>query len=85
MSGVGAIVVSGIALDELGRKKTLLLAALLLISGSVTVASAYSFGQLLAGRALQGLGSGCSIVACSVYITELAPPQYDISLSFLFF
>eukprot|EP00729_Bicosta_minor_P012985 gene12985-23265_t len=90
MSGVGAIVVSGTLLDTLGRRKTLLTAAVLLFLGSITVASAYSFAQLLAGRALQGLGSGCSLVACSVYITELAPTQYrgalvsvaDVSINF---
>ena len=28
------------------------------------------------GRALQGLGSGCSWCACSVYITEIAPTAW---------
>ena len=32
--------------------------------------------MLLLGRALQGLGSGCSWSASSVYITEIAPPAY---------
>ena len=36
---------------------------------------AQGFPLLLLGRALQGLGSGCSWSACSVYITEIAPPH----------
>ena len=51
------------------------LAALLLIAGAITVAIAHSFSVLLIGRALQGLGSGCTITATSVYITEIAPTR----------
>jgi len=76
LAGIGAILVSGNALDRLGRKPTLLIAAVLLILGSSIVAAAQSFWMLLVGRALQGLGSGSSWVACSVYITEIAPAKY---------
>ena len=90
LAGFGALVVSGTALDRLGRTKTLLVSAVLLIIGSGTVASSFSFAQVLIGRALQGLGAGCTIVAASVYITEIAPARYrgvlvsiaDISINF---
>ena len=54
----------------------MLLAAGLLCVGSLVVSVCQSFGVLLLGRALQGLGSGASWCACSVYITEIAPSRY---------
>mgnify|MGYP002633359429 CR=1 FL=1 len=76
VSGFGALVVSGNVLDVIGRRKTLLVAAGLLLVGSLVVSASQSFAVLLLGRSLQGLGSGCSWCACSVYITEIAPPAY---------
>lgn len=76
VSGFGALVISGALLDRLGRRKTLLLASILLIIGGLTVALADSLAVLMLGRALQGLGSGASWCACSVYITEIAPSAW---------
>lgn len=76
VAGFGALLVSGNVLDLLGRRWTIMCASLLLLAGAAVVASAPSFPLLLFGRALQGLGSGCSWAACSVYITELAPTEY---------
>lgn len=76
VAGIGAVLVSGNLLDRLGRRMTLLIASICLVLGAAMVSSSYSFAQLLVGRALQGMGSGASWCACSVYITELAPPQY---------
>ena len=70
LAGIGALLVSGTALDRLGRRVTLLLAAVLLIMGSAAVASSFTFAQVLAGRALQGLGAGCTIVAASVSMSS---------------
>lgn len=75
VSGFGALLVSGNLLDTLGRRKTLLLSSLLLLLGSAIVTLAPSLPLLLLGRSLQGLGSGCSWVACTVYITEIAPSE----------
>ena len=60
----------------IGRRATLLISAALLCIGSIVVSVSQSFPVLLLGRALQGFGSGCSWCACSVYITEIAPPRY---------
>ena len=76
VAGLGALLLSGNSLDRLGRRITLLLSALLLVAGAVVVAAAMDFPTLLVGRALQGLGSGCSWSACSLYITEIAPARY---------
>lgn len=72
-AAVGSLTISGPALDLLGRRNTIATAALLLVAGAATVSTAKSFGWLLAGRALQGLGSGITISATSVYLAELAP------------
>ncbi len=76
VAGVGALIISGNLLDRVGRRATLLASSLLLLVGTVVVTLAGSFGVLLAGRALQGLGSGCSWCAASVYITEIAPSRW---------
>mmetsp|Transcript_3672 Transcript_3672/g.11516 ORF Transcript_3672/g.11516 Transcript_3672/m.11516 type:complete len:609 (+) Transcript_3672:193-2019(+) len=76
VAAIGAIGVSGGLLDWVGRKASIKLASVLLIAGAVTVSLARSFPTLLLGRSLQGLGSGCTIAATSVYITELAPAEY---------
>eukprot|EP00040_Diaphanoeca_grandis_P027140 m.153783 g.153783 ORF g.153783 m.153783 type:complete len:519 (+) comp30850_c1_seq1:574-2130(+) len=90
VAGFGALFVSGIFLDRIGRKKTIIISAVLLIVGAALAATAVDFWMLLAGRALQGLGSGCTIAATSVYITEIAPARSrgalvslaDISINF---
>ena len=73
VAGFGALLLAGPLLDVLGRRGALLLSAACLTAGGGLVLSATGFAQLVAGRALQGLGSGCSWCACSVYITEIAP------------
>jgi len=80
VAGAGALLMSGNLLDLLGRKATLLAASVLLLVGAAVVSLAQNFPVLLLGRALQGLGSGCGWCACSVYITEIAPPAYRGSL-----
>lgn len=90
VAGFGGLFVSGELLDRLGRRTTLILAAMLLVAGAALISTARSFAWLIAGRALQGLGSGATIVATSVYITELAPASLrgsfvalaDISINF---
>ncbi|MBS0627980.1 MAG: MFS transporter [Verrucomicrobia bacterium] len=44
--------------DSLGRKKPLMIALLLFLLGSVLTLFALNFPQMIAGRILQGLGSG---------------------------
>jgi len=73
VAGLGALLFSGNLLDRLGRRATLLISSVLLLLGAAVVCVAQGFPLLLLGRALQGLGSGCSWSACSVYITEIAP------------
>ena len=70
VAGLGALLFSGNLLDRLGRRATLLISSVLLLLGAAVVCVAQGFPLLLLGRALQGLGSGCSWSACSVYIVS---------------
>ena len=69
----GALVVSGLLLDRIGRRGSLLVAAGLLILGGCVVGGAWSFEALVAGRFVQGLGVGASWASSGIYVTEIAP------------
>ena len=80
VAAVGALVVSGSALDAVGRKGTLFIAATLLILGGAVVASATNTYALMGGRAIQGLGIGTCWCASTTYITEVTPAAWRGSL-----
>lgn len=57
----------------LGARRALLAAALIFIIGSLIAGAAQSMPELLAGRALQGLGEGIVAAICYALIPELFP------------
>jgi EmrB/QacA subfamily drug resistance transporter len=61
--------------DAFGRRSIYVLDVLLFALGSLIVALAPSFGVLLAGRAVQGLGSGGIFPVASAVIGDTFPPQ----------
>ncbi|KAL4758072.1 general substrate transporter [Aspergillus foveolatus] len=59
-----------------GRKSVILLCPILYTIGAVLMAGNIgSFAELLVGRVLSGLGSGCGMTAGPVYISEIAPRE----------
>ena len=75
---VGAIIgaaLSGKAADRFGRKRLLMLAALIFIVG--TLSSAYSAGvvELVISRIILGLGIGISSFTAPLYISEVSPTR----------
>jgi len=68
----GALFGGGLA-DRLSRKKALIIAAYLLIAGSVVQAIAPSVAVLIAGRFVIGAGVGIASVAAPMYVAESAP------------
>ena len=62
--------------DRFGRTRTLAFASLLFCAGSFTMASAHSFGVLVIGRILVGVGLGFGLSIDPLYIAEVAPPKY---------
>lgn len=82
----GSILVYPIA-DFLGRKRELLLAALLYLLGGSVTAYAPGLNVLLLGRVLYGLGIGLAMHGAPLYIAETCPSQIRgtlISLKELF-
>lgn len=61
--------------DRVGRRPLLLGGLMLTVVGSVAIAQAPSLGLLVAGRAIQGVGSAASWIAALALVSELAPPD----------
>ncbi|KAI1120768.1 MFS general substrate transporter [Nemania abortiva] len=70
----------GQAANVFGRRSTTLLATFLFAVGSAVCGSAPSLGALIAGRAIQGAGSGAISILIEINIADLVPlrerPQY---------
>jgi sugar porter (SP) family MFS transporter len=62
--------------EKFGRKKTIMLAALIfLIGGTLMTAAQGDLNLIYGGRAIAGLGIGASSLTVPVYIAETAPPS----------
>ena len=72
---VGCLIAGQIA-DRYGRKKTLLVTALLFVASVAGTALAPEFGIFVLFRMIGGLGIGMASVVSPVYIAEVAPKDY---------
>ncbi|GFQ04198.1 d-xylose-proton symporter-like 3 chloroplastic, partial [Phtheirospermum japonicum] len=82
----GSLIVYPFA-DFLGRKRELIIASLLYLTGGLLTAYAPSLGVLLIARVLYGLGIGIAMHGAPLYIAETCPSQIRgtlISLKELF-
>ena len=61
--------------DRIGRKPTLLIAALLFIASSLITALAGGIVVFIIGRILAGVAVGFAILVAPVFIAEVAPPK----------
>lgn len=66
-------VIGGIPAEKLGRKKSLLIIALLYLVSSLGTAYAVDWPVFLVFRFMGGLGVGVSSVVAPLYISEIAP------------
>ncbi|KAB1225880.1 D-xylose-proton symporter-like 3, chloroplastic [Morella rubra] len=71
---LGCLLVYPIA-DFLGRRRELIMAAVLYMLGALITAYAPSLGVLLAGRLFYGLGIGLAMHGAPLYIAETCPSQ----------
>ncbi|KAM4083377.1 hypothetical protein ACB094_08G051300 [Castanea mollissima] len=71
---LGSILVYPIT-DFLGRRRELIIAAMLYVLGGLTTANAPGLGVLLVGRLLYGLGIGLAMHGAPLYIAETCPSQ----------
>jgi SP family galactose:H+ symporter-like MFS transporter len=60
--------------DALGRRRTLLLEAVVFAVGTVLAVIAPSFGVLVLARAIAGFGVGAASSTGPLYLSEIAPP-----------
>jgi sugar porter (SP) family MFS transporter len=75
---VGAIfgaAIAGQAADRLGRRRTIISAAVVFIIGAVLSAAAPGLGVLVIARVLLGVAVGLASANAPVYISEVAPPD----------
>lgn len=67
--------------DAVGRKWTIAFAAIIFQSGAVIMSLAPSFGILMIGRLLAGIGIGFGVMIAPVYIVEISPSNDRGSLT----
>jgi len=77
---IAGVFLAGKAGDHYGRKKVLMLAALLFFISAIGSASAQALFYFIAARILGGLAVGVASILSPMYIAELAPAQYRGSL-----
>lgn len=73
---IGGVMLAGKAGDHYGRKKVLMLSALLFFVSAVGSASAHSLVFFLIARVLGGIAVGVASILSPMYIAELAPAKY---------
>jgi SP family galactose:H+ symporter-like MFS transporter len=71
---VGALI-AGLLADRIGRRRTILIAALLFCVGAVLEAAAPNTNVLVVGRFTVGFGVGVASVAAPLYAAEMAPSR----------
>lgn len=65
---------SGFLSDALGRKRTIMIGAVIWVIGCIIVAAAQNIPMLIVGRIINGFCVGICSAQVPVYITEIAPP-----------
>jgi MFS transporter, SP family, galactose:H+ symporter len=66
---------AGRAADALGRRRALILVAVVFIAATLVATVAPSYGVLLAARALTGVAVGAVSSITPLYLSEIAPPD----------
>jgi sugar porter (SP) family MFS transporter len=79
---IGAFVIGKLA-DSIGRKKSLFIAAVIFVVGSILSGFATSLALLLIARVVLGLAVGAVSALVPMYLSELAPASRRGSLAFL--
>lgn len=70
--GAGFIIFNG---DKIGRRRSILLGASIMIVGAIIQASSFSLAQLIVGRIVTGVGNGMNTSTIPVWQSEMAPPK----------
>ena len=73
---IAGVFLAGKAGDHYGRKRVLMMAALLFLISALGSASAYQLFFFVAARILGGVAVGIASILSPMYIAELAPAKY---------
>ena len=76
---IGSIIgvsVGGTLSDHIGRKKTMLISAVLFTVSAAGCAISLGFNQLVIYRIIGGLGIGMVSIVCPLYISEISPASH---------
>lgn len=84
LSSMTMIPIVGKLSDQFGRKGFLVVGTLLFLLGSALAGAAQSMNQLIAFRAVQGLGAGAGIALIGVVMADLFAPEQRARWSSLF-
>ena len=68
-------VVAGMLADWLGRKRMLVVSALMFVASVAIISLSQSFQPLILGRLLQGMSGGVIAVVVPLYLAECLPPS----------
>ncbi|KAL5610881.1 hypothetical protein FOBRF1_006998 [Fusarium oxysporum] len=69
---IGCLTVGWLA-DKMGRKRSIQIICAICVAASVFTTASVNIGMFLAGRGIQGLGSGMIDTICPLYQSEISP------------
>ena len=75
IGSIAGVLVAGMLSDFLGRKKTMLISALMFSVSAIGCAVCGNFGQLVVFRIIGGVGIGIVSIVSPIYISEVSPAR----------
>lgn len=76
IGSIVGVIFAGALSDYFGRKKTMLLSAVLFTSSAIGCAISFNFDQLVIWRIVGGIGIGIVSIVCPLYISEISPTSH---------
>ncbi|MCM1067457.1 MAG: sugar porter family MFS transporter [Muribaculaceae bacterium] len=76
LGSIGGVAVAGMLGDKLGRKRAMIVSAVLFSASAIGCALSGTFGELVLWRIVGGAGIGVASIICPLYISELAAAEY---------
>lgn len=70
------VMIAGVLSDKLGRKKTMILSAILFTVSAVGCAISNNLAELVIYRIIGGMGIGIVSIVCPIYISEVSPASH---------
>lgn len=76
LGAIIGVIFGGALGDNIGRKKTMILSAVLFTVSMIGCAISNSFIELVLYRIVGGMGIGLASIVCPLYISEISVPQH---------